>query len=84
MRNVELKNKSISEITTLVNREFRIKVYGVINGVKRNMLVGVDGLLQILGSIEKLVKFVERAFASFNDKVACKIYGGAKVTFYCK
>lgn len=68
-----------------INRNFRIKVNGIINGVKRNVLVGVSGLLEILGgSIEKLQKFVNRAFASMADKCACKIYGGATVTFYVK
>lgn len=71
--------------TCEINKNFRIKVSGIINGVKVNTLVGVSGLLQILGgSIEKLQKFVARAFNSLADKCACKIYGGAKVTFYAK
>lgn len=71
--------------TAAINRNFRIKVSGLVNGQRVNKLVGVKGLLEILGgSWDKLVKFVLRAFNSLTDKCACKIYGGAKVTFYAK
>ena len=71
--------------TATINRNFRIKVNGIVNGVKVNKLVGVSGLLVILGgSWDKLVKFVLRAFNNLTDKCACKIYGGATVTFYAK
>lgn len=71
--------------TTTINRNFRIKVAGMVNGIKVNKLVGVSGLLDILGgSWEKLVKFVLRAFNSLADKCRCKIYGSAAVTFYAK
>lgn len=80
--------KSYGEIqlnTATINRNLRIKVNGIVNGVKVNKLVGVSGLLAILGgSWDKLVKFVLRAFNSLEDKCACKIYGGATVTFYAK
>lgn len=80
--------KSFGEIqltTATINRNFRIKVNGTINGVYVSKLVGVRGLLEILGgSWNKLVKFVLRAFNSLSDKCACKIYGGATVTFYAK
>ena len=80
--------KSLGEIeltTATINRNFRIKVSGRVNGQYINKLVGVKGLLEILGgSWDKLVKFVLRAFNSLTDKCACKIYGGAKVTFYAK
>ena len=80
--------KSYGEIqlnTETINRNFRIKVNGIVNGVKVNKLVGVSGLLAILGgSWDKLVKFVLRAFNNLTDKCACKIYGGATVTFYAK
>lgn len=71
--------------TAVINRNFRIKVAGMVNGIKVNKLVGVSGLLDILGgSWEKLVKMVLRAFNSMADKCRCKIYGGAAVTFYAK
>ena len=79
--------KSLGEIqltTATINRNFRIKVAGIVNGVRVNKLVGVRGLLAILGSWQKLVKMVLRAFDCLADKCACKIYGGAKVTFYAK
>ncbi len=80
--------KSYGEIqltTATINRNFRIKVAGLVNGVRVNKLVGVRGLLEILGgSWQKLVKFVLRAFNNLTDKCACKIYGGATVTFYAK
>lgn len=80
--------KSYGEIqlnTATINRNFRIKVSGRVNGRYINKLVGVRGLLDILGGCwDKLVKFALRAFNSLTDKCACKIYGGAKVTFYAK
>jgi len=92
-KNLEIMNKnyltkSYGEIqltTATINRNFRIKVAGLVNGARVNKLVGVRGLLEILGgSWQKLVKFVLRAFNSLTDKCACKIYGGATVTFYAK
>ena len=70
--------------TKTINKNFRIKVAGIVDGVRVNKLVGVRGLLAILGSWQKLVKMVLRAFDCLADKCACKIYGGAKVTFYAK
>lgn len=86
--NKKYYTNSLGEIqltTATINRNFRIKVNGIVNGVYVNKLVGVNGLLEILGgSWQKLVKMVLRAFNSLADKCACKIYGGAKVTFYAK
>ena len=79
--------KSYGEIlltTATINRNFRIKVAGMVNGERGNKLVGVRGLLEILGTWAKLMKFVLRAFDCLTDKCVCKIYGGAKVTFYAK
>lgn len=77
----ELRNYTTREI----NMNFRIKVQGIVNGIKVNTLVGVSGLLRYLGgSIEKMEKMLKRAFASMGDKCACKVYGGIKVVFYAK
>ena len=80
--------KSLGQIvldTKTINKNFRIKVSGIVNGVRVNKLVGVHGLLVVLGGQwHKLVKMVLRAFDCLADKCACKIYGGAKVTFYAK
>ena len=71
--------------TANINRNFRIKVAGLVNGVRVNKLVGIRGLLAILGgSWEKLVKMVLRALNAATDKCRCKVYGGAAVTFYAK
>ena len=86
--NKKYYTNSLGEITlntATINRNFRIKVSGMVNGERVNKLVGVRGLLAILGgSWQKLVKFVLRAFNSLTDKCACKIYGGATVTVYAK
>ena len=80
--------KSLGNIlldVTTINRNFRIKVHGMVNGQKWNKLVGVAGLLALLNNDwNRLVKMVLRAFNSLADKCVCKIYGGAKVTFYAK
>ena len=80
--------KSYGEIqltTATINRNFRIKVNGIVNGFYVNTLVGVSGLLAILGGDwDKLVKMALRAFNNLTDKCSCKIYGGATVTFYAK
>lgn len=69
--------------TKEINREFLIKVTGIVNGVKKNTLVGVSGLLKVLGSMEKLQKFVARAMKSLEDKVVCKVYGQPiAISFY--
>lgn len=66
-----------------INRNFKIKVFGIVNGVKRNTLVGVSGLINILnGDEQKAMAMVTRAFNSGKDRTDCKIYGGAKVSFY--
>ena len=86
--NKKYYTNSLGEITldtATINRNFRIKVSGMFNGEYINKLVGIKGLLEILGgSWQRLVKMVLRAFNSLADKCACKIYGGAKVTFYAK
>lgn len=74
---------SISEI----NREFRIKVYGVRDGKKYNTLVGVSGLIKLVG-LDFAEKFINRAFRDFYElcknilKVVCKLRTGLSITFY--
>lgn len=75
----QINTYSVGEI----NRNFKIKVFGIVNGVKRNTLVGVSGLINILnGDEERAMSMVTRAFNSGKDRTDCKIYGGAKVSFY--
>lgn len=71
--------------TAFINRNFRIKVFGMVDGKKVNKLVGVSGLLELLnGDMEKMDKYITRSLKSMQDKTCCKIYGGAMVTFYVK
>lgn len=37
--------------TKEINRNFKIKVNGIVNGKKVNVLVGVSGLIKIVGDI---------------------------------
>lgn len=70
--------------TTEINRNFRIKVYGIDeNGNKINKLVGVAGLITLIG-VEFLNKFLNRAFNCLQDVCVCKLRRGLKVSFYCK
>ena len=38
--------------TQQINRNYKIKVAGMVNGKKVNMLVGVSGLIKIVGDID--------------------------------
>ena len=79
-----MKTNILNYTTTEINRNFRIKVYGVdANGNRINKLVGVAGLIALIG-IEFLNKFVKRAFACMEDVCVCKLRRGLKVSFYFK
>ena len=67
--------------TSQINREWKIKVYGLVNGVKVNKLVGVSGLIKLIG-IELANKFICRAFDALACKVVCKLRRGLQITFY--
>ena len=70
--------------TTFINRNFRIKVYGVDeNGNRINKLVGVSGILALIGA-ELLNKFIARFLKAGLDKVVNKLRRGIKVTLYAK
>lgn len=70
--------------TTEINRNFRIKVSGFnAEGNKINTLVGVWGLQNLIG-VELFNKFIDRAFASTDDKTVCKLRRGLMVSFYVK
>lgn len=68
--------------TREINKNFKIKVFGMVEGRKVNTLVGVSGLIAMVG-LEMSAKLVNRAFASMDDKCVCKLRRGVKVTFYC-
>ena len=76
---MEQLNYSVSEI----NRNFKIKVFGRINGKKVNTLVGVSGLINILDGATDLVnRLLDRAFRSKGDKCVCKLRRGLQISFY--
>lgn len=70
--------------TSFINKNFRIKVFGVTkDGKKINTLMGVSGIIRLIGS-ELFYKFVQRALDSMQDSCVCKLRRGVKVTLYVK
>lgn len=78
---------TLNRSTKVINREFRIKVFGFDAelGRKINTLVGVSGLVKLIG-IDFANKFIERAFVQsyYSDKVTCKLRRGLAISFYVK
>lgn len=69
--------------TREINRNFKIKVSGIVNGKKVNTLVGVSGLIRMLdGAIDLINRLLDRAFNGKGDKCICKLRRGLKVSFY--
>lgn len=69
--------------TTEINKNFRIKVFGFVDGKKVNTLMGVSGIIRLIG-LEMFNKQLVRAFRSMDDKCECKLRRGIKVTYYVK
>lgn len=68
----------------MINANFKIKVFGYLNGKKINTLVGVSGLIELLdGAIDLVNRLLVRAFASKGDVCHCKLRRGLKISFYC-
>lgn len=67
--------------TKSINRNFRIKVNGIVDGKKINKLVGVKGLIELIG-VEMANKLLRRAFRCMNDAEHCKLRRGLKISFY--
>lgn len=67
--------------TKEINRNFKIKVNGIVNG-KKVILVGVSGLIKIVGDIKLVNRLLKRAFNYYGDKEVCKLRRGVKITFY--
>ena len=67
--------------TTEINRNYKIKVYGYVDGIKINKLVGVRGLIQLIG-VEMTNKMLRRAFRCMDDVQVCKLRRGIKISFY--
>jgi hypothetical protein len=69
--------------TSEINRNFKIKVFGRVNGRKINTLVGVSGLIDLLdGAIDLVNRLLDRAFSSMGDVCHCKLRRGLKISFY--
>ena len=66
-----------------INRDFRLKVFGFLEGKKINMLVGVSGLLKLIGE-ELMDKQLNRAYKSGMDVTVCKLRRGLQVSYYTK
>lgn len=54
--------------TKEINRNFKIKVNGIVNGKKVNVLAGVSGLIKIIGDIKLVNRLLKRAFNCYGDK----------------
>ena len=79
-----MKKGILNYTKTFINRNFRMKVYGVDeNGNRINKLVGVAGLIALIG-IELLNKSIDRALKAGLDKCVCKLRRGLQVSFYNK
>lgn len=75
--------KTLNYTTAEINRNFKIKVFGVVDGKKINTLVGVSGLLNLLdGGVDLMNRLLDRAFASKGDKCVCKLRRGLQISFY--
>ena len=62
--------------TKEINRNFKVKVNGIVNGKKVNMLVGMSGFIKLVN------RLLKRAFNCYGDKEVCKLRRGVKITFY--
>ena len=79
----KIKMKNIAYSTNEINKNFRIKVFGINEGKKINTLVGVSGAIELIG--ERMFNtLLERAFSSTEDVCVCKLRRGLKFSFYCK
>lgn len=75
--------KTLTHTTTEINRNFRIKVSGVVDGNKINTLVGVSGAIEMIG-VQMFNSLLSRAFSSSDDVCVCKLRRGVKFSFYVK
>lgn len=76
---------TLAYTTSEINRNYRIKVYGIDeNGNKVNKLVGVSGLLKLIGDVALVNRLLKRAFDCLLDACICKLRRGLKITFYYK
>lgn len=72
----------ISYTSKEVNRNFKIKVSGLVGAEKVNTLVGFSGYLAYVGNEELAQRLLNRAFNSLEDKCVCKLRRGIMISFY--
>lgn len=72
----------ISYTSKEVNRNFKIKVSGLVGAEKVNTLVGFSGYLAYVGNDELAQRLLNRAFNSMDDKCVCKLRRGIMISFY--
>lgn len=72
-------------LVRMINRDYRIKVFGRIDGKKINTLVGVSGLIKLIG-IDLANSLTERALRQgfYRDVVHCKLRRRLLISFYSK
>ena len=74
---------TLAYTTREINRNFKIKVTGMVDGKKVNTLVGVRGLISYVGDVELCNRLLNRAFNTMADKEVCKLRRGIRISFYC-
>lgn len=74
--------ETLKYTTKHINRNYRIKVYGQLEGQQVNTLVGVSGLIRMVGDIALCNRLLDRAEASMNDVCVCRLRRGLKISFY--
>lgn len=73
---------SLNYSTREINRNFKIKVSGIVEGHKVNTLVGVTGFIAYVGDVALCNRLLNRAFNTMNDKEVCKLRRGIRISFY--
>lgn len=73
---------SLNYSTKEINRNFKIKVSGIVEDQKVNTLVGVAGFIAYVGDVELCNRLLNRAFNTMNDKEVCKLRRGIRISFY--
>lgn len=66
----------------IVNRNFKIKVSGIMNGEKINTLVGMSGFLSCVNDDSLAERLLDRAFNCPEDRCICKLRRRIKISFY--
>lgn len=69
--------------TTTINANFRIKVFGIVDGKKINQLFGCSGVARLIDG-EMFDRLTCRAFRCKDDVCHCRLRRGLKVSFYAR